>query len=122
MTGLADAVGDVLAAFAGRSLNGHALRVTDDSNVVNPPAVWVPMPTLTFQFSKRCMEAEWSAFLVAPNTSTVSVSATLSALLDAVLGLYPFIDATPQPLTLPGGGLPVPAYHLTWSSRIPIGA
>lgn len=122
MTGLADAVADVLAAFAGRTLNGDPLRVTDDSNVVNPPAVWVPMPSLTFLFSKRCIEAEWSAFLVAPNTSTTSVSATLSGLLDAVIGLYPFVDADPQPLTLPGGGLPAPSYRLTWTSRIPMGA
>lgn len=120
--GLAEAVAAVLAGFESRTFNGVPLRVTDDSNLVNPPAVWVPMPGLTFRFSKRCIDVEWQAYLIAPNTSTTSVSAVLSGLLDAVVGLYPFEEATAQPLTLPGGGQPAPSYRLTWSARIPIGA
>lgn len=120
--GLAEAVAAVLAGFATRTLNGVPLRVTDDSNLVNPPCVWVPMPGLAFRFSKGCLEASWQAYLVAPNTSTTSVSETLSGLLDAVVGLYPFEEASAVPLSLPGGGQPAPSYQLTWSSRIPIGA
>jgi hypothetical protein len=120
--GLAEAVAAVLNGFAGRTYGGRPLRVTDDSNVVNPPCVWVPMPALTFRFSKACIDVEWQAYLIAPNASTTSVSETLSGLLDAVVGLYPFTEATAQPLTLPGGGQPAPAYQLTWTSRIPIGA
>jgi hypothetical protein len=119
--GVAAAVADVLNAFASRSVDGRPLRVTDDSNVVVPPCVWVPMPALVFRFDKRVIEATWTAFLIAPNTNTKSVSETLSGLLDAVSGLYPFRDGTATPLTLPGGGQPAPSYQLTWTNRIPIG-
>jgi hypothetical protein len=121
MAGLAAAVAGVLEAFASRTYDGRPLRVTDDSNVVNPPCVWVPMPALVFRFEKRVIETTWTAFLIAPNASSTSVSATLSGLLDAVAGLFPFRDGTAQPLSLPGGGLPAPAYQVTWLDRIPIG-
>ena len=122
MAGLAAAVADVLNAFAGRDFRGHPIRVTDDSNVVVPPCVWVPMPALTFQFAKGCVDVVWTAYLIAPNTNTTSVSETLSGLLDAVTGLFPFREGTAQPLTLPGGGQPAPSYQVTWNARIPIGA
>jgi hypothetical protein len=114
VAGLAASVDAVLAAFAGRTWNGAPLRVTDDANVVNPPCVWVPMPSLDFRFQKRCIDVTWTAFLIAPNTNTTSVSRTLSGLLDAVVGLFPFLEGTAQPLTPPGGGQP--------NDRIPIGA
>jgi hypothetical protein len=79
------------------------------------------MPALVFRFDKGVIESTWTAFLIAPNTNTTSVSATLSGLLDAVAGLFPFREGSAQPLSLPGGGLPAPAYQLTWIDRIPIG-
>lgn len=120
--GLALALGDVLTTFRSATLpDGSSLRVFDDSAQVNPPCVWVPVPAVTFQFGKRVLDVTWQAYLVAPNSSTKSVSSTLSDLVDAVTGLFPFTDGSPQPLTLPGGGQPVPSYQLTWSARIPIG-
>lgn len=119
--GLAQAVEDVLAAFRSVELDGHPLRAFDDSAQVNPPCVWLPVPALEFLYGKRVVVVSWQAYLVAPNSSTKSVTPTLSELVDAVVGLYPFTDGTPTPLTLPGGGQPVPSYQLAWSSRIPIG-
>lgn len=119
--GLAEAVADVLARFRAVTIDGKPLRVFDDSAKVAPPCVWVPVPDVEFQYGKRVLVVQWQAYLVAPNQSTESVSATLSALLDAVVGLFPFTSGTPFPLTLQGGGQPVPSYQLVWSARIPIG-
>jgi hypothetical protein len=120
--GLAAAVDTVLATFRSAQWNGAPLRVFDDSALVNPPCVWLPVPDLAFRFHKGCIEVTWTAYLVAPPSSTTSVSSTLSGLLDAVTGLFPFLDATATPLTLPGGGQPAPSYQVTWNDRIPIGA
>jgi hypothetical protein len=120
--GLAEAVAKVLERFSSVTFNGAPLRVSDDSAQVNPPCVWVPVPGLDFNFQKGQMEATWSAYLVAPNNNTLSVSQTLSELLDAVSGLFPFTTATAHPLLLQGGGQPHPSYQLTWHSRIRIGA
>jgi hypothetical protein len=120
--GLAEAVAQVLERFSSITFNGAPLRVFDDSSLVNPPCVWVPVPGLEFSFHKGTAVATWTAYLVAPNNNTLSVSQTLSALLDAVAGLFPFTEARAQPLNLPGGGPPHPSYAVTWQSRIQIGA
>lgn len=120
--GVAQEVAKVMERFGSVDFQGAPLRVFDDSNNVNPPCVWLPVPALEFYFHKHTMEVTWTAFLVAPNTNTLSVSQTLSALVDAVAGLYPFLEARAQPLTLREGAQPVPTYQLTWQSRIQIGA
>jgi hypothetical protein len=120
--GLAEAVAQVMERFGSVTYQGHPLRVFDDSNNVNPPCVWLPVPELEFVFHKGTMEVTWTAFLVAPNNNTLSVSQTLSELIDAVAGLFPFLEARAQPLTLREGAQPVPTYQVTWQSRIKIGA
>jgi hypothetical protein len=122
MAGLAAAVAEVLAKFRAVELgNGFHLRAFDDSAQVTPPGVWLPVPAIRFQYGKRVIEVDWQAYLVAPNSSTQSVTPTLSELVDAVAGLFPFTDGTPTPLTLREGAQPVPSIQLVWSSRIPIG-
>lgn len=119
---LAEAVAKVLERFSSVDFNGAPLRVYDDSNLINPPCVWLPVPGLEFAFHKGTAVVSWTAYLVAPNNNTLSISQTLSQLVDAVTGLFPFIDARAQPLNLPGGGQPHPSYAVTWQSRIQIGA
>jgi hypothetical protein len=112
----------VLERFRTAEFQGNPVRVFDDSNNVNPPCVWVPMPEVAFSFHKGTMEVTWTAFLVVPASSTVSISEALSGLTDAITGLFPYTDGRPQPLRLREGAQPVPAYQLTWQSRIKIGA
>jgi hypothetical protein len=119
--GLAQAVEDVLARFRSVELSDGALRATDDSSKLVPPCVWLPVPAVEFQYGKRVLVVSWQAYLVAPASSTQSVTPRLSELVDVVAGLFPFVDGTPTALTLPGGGQPVPSYQLAWSARIPIG-
>jgi len=115
--GLHAEVQAVLARF--RELG---LRAFDDSGKVDPPCVWIPTPALEFNFGKGQISITWQAYLVAPNQNLTSVSPSLSELVDAVSGAFPFTEGEPYSLTLPGGGQPVPAYQLTWSSRSKIGA
>lgn len=119
---LAEAVSQVLERFSSLTFNGAPMRVYDDSNLINPPCVWLPVPGLELAFHKGTAVVTWTVYLVAPNNNTLSVSQTLSQLLDAVAGLFPFTEATAHPLTLPGGGPPHPSYAVTWLSRIQIGA
>lgn len=122
MAGLADAIADVLATFRAVQLpDGSQLRATDDSAQVTPPTVWVPVPTIEFNYSKRVLNVTWQAYLVAPASSTKSVTPTLAQLVDAVAGLFPFTTGQPQLLTLQGGGQPVPSFQVTWLARITIG-
>jgi len=121
--GLAAAVDGVLATFRAVELpDGSQLRAFDDSAQITPPCVWLPVPSIEFQYSKRVLSVTWQAFIVAPPSSTKSVTPTLSQLVDAVSGLFAFTDGSPQLLTLQGGGQPVPSYRITWLARIPIGA
>jgi len=119
---LAEAVAQVLERFSSVTFNGAPLRVSDDSNKLSPPCVWLPVPGLDFSFHKGTAVVHWTAYLVAPSNNTLSVSATLSGLLDAVVGLFPYTEARAQPLSLPGGGQPSPSYQVTWQSRIQIGS
>ena len=71
MSGLAQAVADVLARFRSVELaDGSKLRASDDSGQVTPPSVWLPVPALDFQYGKRVVVVSWQAYLVAPNSST----------------------------------------------------
>jgi hypothetical protein len=71
--GLAEAVAQVLERFGSLTFQGSPLRVFDDSNNVNPPCVWLPVPELEFVFHKGTMEVTWTAFLVAPAITALSV-------------------------------------------------
>lgn len=122
MTGLADAVAQVVARFRTVTVNGSPLRCTDDPNTVVPPTVWVPLPDVTFRYDKGRALVTWAAFLVASPTPKQGVqTGHLAAIIDAVTGLFPFTSGDLYNLTLPGEGQPAPAYRLQWQSVIRIG-
>ena len=125
---LSDAVAEVLAAFRGVSVAGRAtldaypLRATDDAGDIQTPTVWLPVPELTFQYSKQRALVTWTAYLLAPNSPKQRTTTDyLSLMIDAVAGLFPFTSGSLYTLTLQGGTV-AQAYQLTWISHIAIGA
>jgi hypothetical protein len=120
--GLSAAIADVLAVFRNVELSdGSKLRATDNAGQVTPPCVWLPPPTIEFNYAKHVLNVTWTAYLVAPASSSLSMPTTLSQLVDIVAGLFPFTTGDPQLLTLQGAGQPVPSYELKWLARITIG-
>lgn len=100
-------------------LTTAGVRATVDGRDLNPPAVQVRPPTMHYRFG-RCANADWQVWVVVPDTGMRTSLAALSTLLEdtqAALNLAG-VDATPNTVTLADGGT-VPAYVLTWSSKIP---
>lgn len=125
--GIAIALAEVLDAFRGvyvagsASMDAQPLRATQDPNDIQTPTVFVPPPDIEYQFSKRRLHVTWSAYLVAPNSPKQRTTTEwLSAMIDAVAGLYPFTTAELFSLTL-AGGAPAQSCKLTWQTQIPIG-
>lgn len=124
---MAAALDEVVAAFRGVSVggsdieDGYQLRATSDPQDVQTPSVFVPVPDAEFQFNKRRLFVTWTAYLVAPsNSKQRTTTEHLSAMVDAVTGLFPFTTGELYSLTLPGGS-PAQSYKLTWQSSIAIG-
>lgn len=124
--GIATALADVVDAFRGVSVSGSAidaypLRAVSDPQDVQTPTAWIPLPDVEFQFHKGRLDVTWTAYLVAPNAPKQRTTTEhLSAMIDAVTGLFPFTSGELFSLTLPGG-VTAQAYKLTWHSLIAIG-
>jgi hypothetical protein len=94
------------------------VRAVVDGRDLNPPAVQIRPPTLHYRFG-RGAAADWEAWAVVPDTGMRTDLAALSDLLEkvqAALG-HVGVQARPDTVTLADGGT-VPAYVLTWSSKI----
>lgn len=96
------------------------IRVATDARDLNPPAVLVTPPTVTNRFKAGTWAAEWQLLLVVPNSGTRPALGQLSELLALVVTALDGepVTATPYALTVDGESDPLPAYQLTWSSRV----
>lgn len=102
-------------------MDAQPMRAVHDPNDIQTPTVFVPTPNVEFQYSKQRATLEWTAYLVAPNAPRQgTVTDWLSAMVDAVTGLFPFTSGELFTLTL-AGGVPAQAYKLTWNAHTKIG-
>jgi hypothetical protein len=124
--GIASALAEVVAAFRGVSVsvdNGAPfyLRATSDPQDIQTPTAWIPLPETEFQFQKKRLSCNWTVYLVAPNSPKQRTTTEhLSAMIDAVAGLFPFKTGELYSLTL-AGGVVAQSYKLTWNSTTAIG-
>lgn len=113
---LAAAVQDVVDR-----LKAGGIRATADGRDLNPPAVKVQPPVMTFRFGKGCWDAEWTAQLVVPDSghaaSLRALGPLITAVQDALGGAV--VTARPQSVDLSDGAGSAPGYALTWTARIP---
>lgn len=101
-------------------LTRAGLRAALDERDLNPPAVIVQPPALTYRFG-RGADASWTAHAVVPNTGRGPALRALGELVDrvvAALGGLP-VQGRPFDLLVPEFSAPLPAYELTWTARIP---
>lgn len=123
--GIAAALAEVTDAFRGVSVdvNGETyfLRATSDPGDIQTPTAWIPVPDVEFFFSKKRLDVTWVAYLLAPNAPKQRTTTEhLSAMIDAVSGLFPFTSGELYSLSLQGG-VSAQSYKLTWHSHIAIG-
>ena len=100
-------------------LDAAGIRSAVDGRDINPPAVQLRAPTLTYRFGRGCVEAAWTARLILPNngqrTALAEALPLLQRIQDALEGAV--VTATPTDFELPDGGGPVPGYTLTWTTH-----
>lgn len=99
-------------------LEAHGVRSTTDTRNLNPPAVLVVPPDMSWRFARDTWDATWRLLCVVPNTGSASDLANLDTLIDqvrAALGGAPQFG-TARTVTIDGTSDPLPAYELTWTS------
>jgi hypothetical protein len=115
---------DLAAAVAGvvDLLRGAGIRATSDLRDVNPPCVYVPPPVLSWRFGKGAT-ATWTIAATVPNSGRDAALKNLGPLIESVtltlaLDGSPVTDGRPIDLTGLDGGAPLPAYELSFTTRI----
>lgn len=99
-------------------LVADGVRATLDGRDLNPPAVLVRPPTVSYRFG-RDGDADWEAWAVVGDTGSKQSLDALSDLLERVsAALVRPVQARPDVISLADGST-VPAYVLTWSGKIP---
>lgn len=113
-----DILGTVDAVIA--ALEAGGVRATIDGRDLNPPAVLVRPPVLTYRYGKGYADAEFSVWAVVPDTGMRASFQALGALLDEIQQSIGFIATTARPdsVTLVDGST-VNGYVLTWTQRVP---
>lgn len=84
------------------------------------PGVLVPPPDLAYRFSKGCADATWRIVAATGNVGREQALAQLGPLLaqvTAALG-HVVVGGRPVDLQVADGGGPMPAYELTFTTRI----
>jgi hypothetical protein len=110
---------DAAAAVIVARLNDGGVRATVDERDINPPAVWVKPPQLSFRFGKG-WTADWTLTACVPDTGRDVALGALGRLVTAVQETmnWAVVTGLPVSLIVPGGSAPLPAYELTFSERI----
>lgn len=101
------------------TLTGSGVPAALDMRDLNLPGFYVAAPTLTYRFG-GCWEAEWAVFAVTMNAGRAQALAELGVLIDAAREALGGVitTATPADMDSLDGGPRLPAYRLTWTSRV----
>jgi hypothetical protein len=100
-------------------LTAAGIRATVDERNLNPPAVWIKPPAITYRYGKG-WAAVWTLQAVVPDTGRNIAMAALGELVDAVTAAmsWAVVTAAPIALIIPGGAAPLPGYEMTFNERI----
>lgn len=111
MSTLADATHDVVAR-----LLSAGIRATDDERDVNPPAVFVPAPALTYSFGRRRFDAVWELIAVVPDAGRHPNLIALGELINQVQDALDGSCTSARPVSFAGvdQAPPLPGYALTY--------
>jgi hypothetical protein len=101
-------------------LTAAGLRATLDERDVNPPAVYVGPPSVSWRFHARDFDAVFTAWVVVPNSGRDIALGNLGPLVDRAAAAIarPITTAEPGDLSVPDITAPLPAYRLSWTERV----
>jgi hypothetical protein len=102
-----------------QQLTRAGVRAVLDPRDVNPPCVLLMPPAVSYAF--RHWDATWTAYALATDAGPVPSLVQLSRLVADVQAALGGAVTTGEPadVTLPDGAGQVPAYALTWTSKLP---
>lgn len=112
---------DAAAAAIVDRLRAGGVRATTDERDLNPPAVFVGPPVMSYRFGKGSWDAAWQLAAVVPNTGRASALRDLGDLVAAVQEALGMAVATARPmdLSVPDQAAPLPGYQMEFTQRIP---
>lgn len=102
------------------TLAAAGIQATLDERDLNPPAVLVAIPLLSYRFGKGFWDAQVTLAVVVPNSGRASALGNLSVLLaqvHAAMGGAP-VTARAIDLLVPDQGAPLPGYEMTFTQRV----
>lgn len=101
-------------------LNAAGVPAAFDMRDLEPPGVYVTAPTVTYRFRRGDWSAEWTVYAVTGNAGRAEALEELGVLLDAVQETLADVAVTGTPADLDSldGGPRMPAYRLTWTSKV----
>lgn len=109
---------DANAAVVAR-ISAAGIRATVDERDVNPPAVFVPAPAITYRFG-RCWVATWELVAVVPDAGRPANLHALGDLIDATVAALGGEVTNARPVSFAGvdQAPPLPGYALTYTQEV----
>jgi len=111
-------IADAMQGLADK-LTAGGVRATIDGRDVNPPCALIAAPVFRWVFGTGRVQADWRVLIVVPSSGARAELQLLGELVDKVAGVLGGepVAATPMQYPDPGGGDPLPAYALSWTSK-----
>lgn len=102
------------------ALTAANVRCVLDARDVNPPAVLIRPPTLSYRFGRGCVGAAYAAWLFLPDAGQLDALRVGLPILETVHGALAnagiaIVNADPTDFALPDGGT-VPGFILSWNT------
>lgn len=110
-------IADTLTALAAR-LSEAGVRSVIDARDLNPPGCLVAAPVFRWTFGGR-LAVDYRLVVVVPSAGAAQELKLLGSMMDAVAAILggEVLTAVPTAFAPVGGGDPLPAYELTWTSK-----
>lgn len=101
-------------------LTAAGVRATLDERDLNPPAVLVGPPAVSWRFRRGDFDATFTAWCTVPNSGRRTAIKDLGDLVTAAAAALrlPVLTGEPADLVVPELSAPLPAYRLTWTENI----
>lgn len=113
---------DILAQMEAyqSALTDANVRCALDARDVNPPAVLIRPPTMSYRFGRGCVSAEWAAWLFLPDSGQINSLRTGLPILETVHAALAgagvaVLTASPADFQTADGGL-VPGFIINWNT------
>lgn len=101
-------------------LTAGGVRAVLDERDINPPCVFVGPPTIKWRFRRGDYDAEFRAWVLAPNSGRNIALKSLGPLLEATAEALGMVTVTAEPadFSVADQAGPLPGYRIVWHEQI----